>query len=350
VIGFVVRDGVVRCSRQHRFDNTNCINPESLRMPFHVLVLIELSPDKPALFEAAGFQLVWALGPADRAAALAAHGDRIQAVLTNGTTGFRADEIAALPKLEIICALGAGHENIDVAAARARNIVVTNGAGTNDVTVADHAMALLMAVARGIPQADARVRQGDFGRSTYQQPLISGKKLGILGLGTIGLQIARRGHLGFAMEVAYHNRKPRENVPYLYQSTVAALADWADFMVVATPGGNGTRHLVDTMVLSALGAGGYLINIARGSVVDTTALIHALKTDGIAGAALDVVEGEPDVPADLIALSNVIFTPHVAGRSPEAIAATAQLAIDNLSAHFSGKPVLTPVGLGKTSN
>lgn len=314
-------------------------------MTCDLLVLIEMAPDAMARFEAAGFQPHMALSPSERAAAIAKHAGVIRAVLTNGTTGCYASEIAALPRLEMISVLGAGHENVDLAAAGQRGIVVTNGAGTNDVTVADHTMALLLAVARGVPQADARVRGGDFGRSTYLQPMITGKKLGILGLGTIGKQIARRAHLGFDMQVAYHNRKPQADVPYRYQPTAEALAEWANFLVIATPGGAGTKYLVDAAVLKALGPEGYLINIARGTVVDTAALIAALKADTIAGAALDVVEGEPNIPAELTALSNVIFTPHVAGRSPEAIEATAALSLKNLTAHFAGEPVLTPIGV-----
>jgi lactate dehydrogenase-like 2-hydroxyacid dehydrogenase len=308
-----------------------------------LLVLIEMAPDAIARFEAAGFRPYMALSPPERAAAIAGHAGVIRAVLTNGTTGLYADEIAALPRLEIISVLGAGYENVDLVAAGQRGIVVTNGAGTNDVTVADHTMALLLAVARGIPQADTRVRGGDFSRSTYLQPIISGRKLGILGLGTIGKQIARRAQLGFEMQVGYHNRKPHADIRYLYQPTAEALAAWADFLVVATPGGAGTKYLVDAIVLEALGPEGYLINIARGTVVDTAALIAALRANTIAGAALDVVEGEPNVPADLIARSNVIFTPHVAGRSPEAIEATTTLSLKNLTAHFAGAPVLTPI-------
>jgi len=173
--------------------------------------------------------------------------------------------------------------------------------------------------------------------------MISGKRLGLLGLGTIGMQIARRATGGFGMSIGYHNRKPLADTPHLYFSTPAALARWCDFLMVATPGGATTVHLVDANVLEALGPDGFLINIARGSVVDTAALGEALKHRRIAGAALDVIEGEPNVPEAITRLSNVILTPHIAGRSPEAIAATLQLVLDNLSAHFQGVPVLTPV-------
>lgn len=312
-------------------------------MPQPLLVLIDVSADNLARYSAAGFAPHLATTPTARAAAIASEGAKFRAVLTNGSSGFRAEEIAQMPQLEIICALGAGHENIDIAAAAARGITVTNGAGTNDVTVADHAMALMLAVVRAIPQADAQVRGGDFGRAHYRQPHVFGKRLGLLGLGTIGRQIARRAHLGLEMPIGYCTRTPRTDVAYTYHADAAALAAWADVLVIAVPGGQGTRHLVDAAVLRALGPQGYLVNIARGSVVDTDALIAVLRAGDIAGAALDVVEGEPDIPVALTALPNAIFTPHVAGRSPEAIAATTTLALQNLAAHFNGEPVLTPV-------
>lgn len=312
-------------------------------MMIPLLVLIELAPENAARLEAAGFQLHPAPTAADRARLQSSGDPTIRAVLTNGSTGLSAAEMAALPHLEIVCAQGAGYEKIDLAAARARGLVVTHGPGTNDASVADHAMALLMAIARGIPEVDAAIRRGDWVRSRQPRTMIFGKKLGILGLGNIGMQIARRGAGGFDMPIAYHNRHPRETSPYLYCPTPAALAAWSDIMVIATPGGGATLHLVDASVLEALGPAGFLVNIARGSVVDTNALIDALQNHRIRGAALDVLEGEPEVPAELAQLSNVVLTPHIAGRSPEAVAATLQLVIDNLSAHFSGQPAKTPV-------
>lgn len=312
-------------------------------MPIPLLVLIELPTTSLSRLESAGFALQLALDAEQRHAAIHGSGTAVRAVLTNGSTGLTADEISALPHLEIICAQGAGFEKIEVSAARARNIVVTYGPGTNDASVADHAMTLLMSIARGITQADAAVRRGEWAGARQPRPMIFGKKLGILGLGNIGQQIARRGALGFEMAVAYHNRSPRADSPYRYCSTPTELAQWADFLVVATPGGAQTRQLVDRGVLDCLGQNGFLINISRGSVVDTMALIDALKDQRIAGAALDVVDGEPMIPAELIPLDNLIMTPHIAGRSPEAVAATLQLVIDNLTAHFSGRPVLTPV-------
>lgn len=312
-------------------------------MSIPLLVVIELAPESLSRIENAGFGIHVASKASERAAAIRAAGDSIRAVLTNGSTGISASEIAALPGLEIICALGAGYEKVDLAAARARGIVVTNGPGTNDASVADHAMALLMAIARDVVRADAAVRRGEWATSRRPRPMISGKKLGILGLGNIGEQIARRGSAGFGMTVAYHNRSPRDGSPWLYLPSPAALARWSDFLVVATPGGATTTHLVDAAVLDALGANGFLVNIARGSVVDTTALIEALAHGRIGGAALDVVEGEPTVPSGLAELRNVILTPHIAGRSPEAVQATVQLVIDNLLAHFGGRSILSPV-------
>jgi len=310
-----------------------------------ILVLIELAPEGLAHLEAAGFKAHVALSAEAKVSTLKTLGPQVQAVLTNGSTGLSDDEMASLPQLKIICAQGAGYEKVDLVAARVRDIVVTHGPGTNDASVADHAIALLMAIVRGIPQADAAVRQGQWSRSRQPRPMLSKKNLGILGLGNIGQQIARRGAGGFEMSVGYHSRHPRYDSPFTYFDTPVALASWADFLIVATPGGAGTFHLVDATVLKALGPDGYLVNISRGSVVDTAALISALTNREIAGAALDVVEGEPDVPVEFANLNNLILTPHIAGRSPEAVTATLQLVIENLTAYFSGRPVLTPVPL-----
>ncbi|MBV8872078.1 MAG: 2-hydroxyacid dehydrogenase [Metakosakonia sp.] len=312
-------------------------------MSIPLLVTIELASEHLSRLAAAGFEIHYAPTASDRAKVVEHDGERIRAVLTNGSTGLNASAITALPKLDIICALGAGYENIDVSAAKARNITITHGPGTNDTSVADHAMALLMSIARGIVQSDAAARRGEWAASRQLRPMVSGKRLGILGLGNIGEQIARRGSAGFGMSVAYHSRTPRADSAWHYLPSPVKLAQWADFLVIATPGGAMTRHLVDDTVLNALGPEGFLINIARGSVVDTAALIDALKKGRIGGAALDVVEGEPNVPAELSAQENVIITPHIAGRSPEAAEATIKLVLDNLQAYFTGQPVLTPV-------
>ena len=311
--------------------------------PIPLLVLNPLDPQRLALIAAGGFAPELALGAEARGAAIARLPDT-RAVLTNGATGFTAAEMAALPKLEIICAIGVGYENIDVAAARARGILVTYGPGTNAPSVADHAMALMLAVLRDVPRADAAVKRGEWMGMRWPRPMVSGKRLGILGLGEIGLMIAQRAVGGFAMEMAYHNRRPRPGCAYRWMASVPDLAAWADVLLIAAPGGDGTRHLVDASALEALGPAGYLVNIGRGSVVDQAALVAALQAGRIAGAALDVVDGEPEVPASMRALPNLIITPHIAGRSPEAVLATARLLVANLQAHFEGRAVLTPVG------
>jgi len=314
-------------------------------MPIPLLVQIPLDPLRLARIEAAGFEIHHAPTPWQRAEMIPRLAPVLRAVLTNGATGLSAEAIAALPRLEIICCIGVGHETVDLKAARARGITVTNGPATNDVTVADHTWALILSAARGIPSADAAVRRGAWMESRGPRPMVFGKRLGIIGLGNIGRQIAERGERGFDMEIAYHNRSPRPESPYAYLPSVKALAEWSDFLVIATPGGAGTRHLVDAEVLDALGPKGFLINIGRGSVVDTEALVAALTQNRIGGAAIDVVDGEPEVPPALAAAPNLIITPHIAGRSPEALMATASLVAANLSAHFAGEPVKTPVAL-----
>jgi lactate dehydrogenase-like 2-hydroxyacid dehydrogenase len=219
---------------------------------------------------------------------------------------------------------------------------VINGAGTNDDCVADHAFALLLAVVRQIPVLDRACRAGIWRDDLPFQPNFSGKKLGVIGLGNIGKKVARRAE-GFDTEIGYHNRHPQADSKYRYFDSPIALAEWADYLVVATPGGASTKHLVSFGVLAALGPKGYVVNVARGSVVDTAALADALARGAVAGAGLDVYEGEPAPPALLVASDQVVLTPHVGGRSPEAVAASVNLFIDNATRHFAGLPVLTPV-------
>lgn len=288
------------------------------------------------------FDVLYAPDAVRCAEALAAHGPRVQAVLTVGAIGLSAAQMQAMPQLRWVGALGAGYENIDVAYARAHGITVSNGAGTNDQCVADHAFGLVIAAVRGLVRLDRLTRQGVWRNDIPLPPNVSGKRLGILGLGTIGQKIARRAQ-AFDMPVGYHNRRPKDGVDFTYFDSVLALAQWADVLLVATPGGAGTRHLVDAPVIAALGPQGYVVNIARGSVVDTAALAQALRTGALAGAGLDVYESEPLPPAELLDLDNVVLTPHVAGWSPEAVQATVDLFLDNAHRHFAGQPLVTPV-------
>jgi len=306
-----------------------------------VLVLVETVDDYLPLLEDHGFRLIHAKTPALRAEAIARHAGEIDVVLTRGPLGLTAEEIAALPALRLICVIGAGYEQVDLAAAAARGIVVTNGAGANASAVADHTMALLFAVVRDIPRADATTRLGQWNRVI--SPSLAGKRLGILGLGAVGMAIAKRGALGFDMQVRYHNRSRRDDVPYHYCESVLELARTSDFLIVATPGGSGTQALVGREVLDALGPQGFLVNIARASVVSTAEMVAALREGRIAGAGLDVFDDEPSVPDELKQLGNVVLTPHVAAQTPEAARDMVALVLKNLQAFFGGEPVLTPV-------
>lgn len=288
------------------------------------------------------FELIYAPDAGQCEAAIAAHGARIQAVLTIGTIGLSAAQMRRLPALGLVCAMGAGYENIDVAHALAHGIAVGNGAGTNDDCVADHAMGLVIASVRGLVRLDRATRDGVWRTALPLPPNVSHKRLGILGLGTIGAKIARRA-LGFDMEIGYHNRSPRAELPHRYFDGLLALARWADVLLVATPGGAGTRHLINAEVLDALGPQGHLVNIARGSVVDTAALAAAVREGRVAGAGLDVYESEPAPPAELLELDAVVLTPHVGGWSPEAVQASVDRFIANMRCHLEGRPLVSPV-------
>jgi len=311
------------------------------------LVLVFITPEHRELV-AQSFELIYApndgLG-ADRsrgAAAIAARGKDVRAVLTNGTNGLTHAEIDAMPKLEIICTLGVGTENVPLAHATQRGIRVCNAAHTNDDCAADHAMALLLAAVRGIPKLNRFAREGLYRDDIPRPPHVSGRRLGILGMGGIGRKIARRA-AGFDLEIGYCTRRKRDDVPYVYFGNVRDLAEWADFLIAAAPGGSETYHLVDDAVLEALGPDGVVVNVGRGSVVDTRAVAGALRSGAIMAAALDVYEGEPTPPAPLLDLENALLTPHVGGISPQAIHASLVRFIDNATRHFAGQPLVTPV-------
>ncbi|RZL39979.1 MAG: 2-hydroxyacid dehydrogenase [Rubrivivax sp.] len=307
----------------------------------NLLLLVPIAAEHKALL-LERFRVIDAPDPAARAAAIATRADDIELVLTNGSVGFTAAEIAALPNLKLLAAQGAGYENLDVAAAQARGVLVCNGAGTNDDCVADHALALLLASVRALPQQGVALRAGRWRDALPLYPSFGGRRLGIVGLGAIGLKIAHRA-TAFGMVVGYHNRRPREDAVAVYFNHMSALAEWADDLIVATPGGASTKHIVDAEVLAALGAGGHVVNISRGSCVDTAALAAALVSGRIAGAALDVYESEPRPPQELVGLPNVILTPHVAGWSPQSIRATVDCFIANVEAWRRGEAL--PTGL-----
>ena len=311
--------------------------------PLHprILVLTYMAEPHQAMLTPF-FDLLYAPTAELRAARIQQDGANIRAVLTIGSVGLTAAEMDAMPALELVCALGVGYESIDVAHARARRLVLANGAGTNDDCVADHAFALLLAVVRNVPRLDQQCRQGLWRDALPLPASISHRRLGIVGLGGIGHKVAHRA-LGFGMQIAYHGRQRQELVAYSYFADLVALAAWADFLVLCTPGGPATRHLVGAEVLSALGSDGYLVNVARGSVVDTAALADALRHGRIAGAGLDVYESEPRPPAELLEFNNLVLTPHVGGWSPQAIEASVQRFIANATRHFAGQSVVSPI-------
>ena len=278
----------------------------------------------------------------DRAAYVTKHGDQIDAVLTNGTKGFSAEEISALPNLKIVSCFGAGYEGVDLDAARERRIAVSHGPGANDVCVADHAMALLFAIVRRIVKSDATIRNGAWKSPEDNWPLLSGKTMGILGLGRIGLRIATRAQ-GFDMKVHYHNRNPVSGVDYIYEDSPRELAAAADFLIVVAPGGPETHHMINAEILAALGPEGYLVNVGRGSVVHNGDLADALNNGIIAAAGLDVFDGEPTAPKILLDAPNITFSPHIAGRAPESQLVMVDLYKRNLANFFAGKPLVTPV-------
>lgn len=316
-------------------------------MSIGLLSLVVLSPERLAAFAHAGYVVHEGKHYADRMDAVRKAGDTVRAVLTNGRVGLSGDEMALLPKLEIVCAIGSGYEAVDLDTARSRGITVTNCPGTSAPSVADSAMMLLMSATRHLRRADRHVHAGGWqDQWRVDTPTITGKRLGILGLGTIGSRIAYRAARGFDMEVGYHNRKPAAGSPYRYFDSLLELARWADFLVCAAPGGAETRHLVNADVLTTLGPRGYLVNVGRGTVVDTAALLDALRSKRIAGAGLDVIEGEPGVPPalpELLGFDNVVITPHCAARSPESRAAATALVLGNLNAYFAGRPLPSPV-------
>ena len=276
-------------------------------------------------------------------AAFAEIAPRIRAIAASGESKVSRELIAQLPALEIVSVFGVGYDGIDVAAARERGIAVTNTPGVLDDEVADLAMALVLAVSRRLVEADRYVRTGAWANGPM--PLarkVSGARMGIVGLGRIGKAIARRAE-AFGMSIAYTARSAKAEAPYPYFATAEALAREVDFLVVITPGGAATRKLIDAKVLAALGKKGYLVNVARGSVVDEQALVEALRAGTIAGAGLDVFENEPNVPAELLKLDNVVLTPHVGSATWQTRQAMADLSFGNLQAHFAGKPLLSPV-------
>ena len=250
---------------------------------------------------------------------------------------------AQLPALEVIANFGVGYDNIDVAAAVARGVVVTNTGGVLDEEVADLTLGLLLATLRQIPAAERFVRAGQWLQGNFAlSPSLRERRVGIVGLGGIGKAIARR-LAGFAVDIAWHGRTAQPAVAWPRYPSVEALARACDVLIVIVPGGPATRHLIDARVLAALGADGVLINVSRGTVVDEAALIAALQSRTILAAGLDVFEHEPQVPQALLDCDNAVLLPHIGSASQVTRQAMGQLMADNLSAWFDTGRALTPV-------
>lgn len=263
------------------------------------------------------------------------HGADFRYLVTSAAIGASGQTLSALPNLQCISSFGVGYDAIDKDAALQQGLRVGYTPGVLNDCVADLAFGLLIDVARGISASDRFVRAGQWSKQRFPiQTRVSGKKLGIVGLGRIGSTIAKRAS-GFDMEVAYHNRRPVEGSAYLYHSSLLELAEWADFLVIAAAGGSESRHLINAEVLKALGPKGFLINIARGTVVDEAALLAALHNNTIAGAGLDVFEQEPTPLSGLLQENQAVLTAHIASGTNETRQAMAQLVLDNLSSFIA---------------
>jgi D-3-phosphoglycerate dehydrogenase len=267
----------------------------------------------------------------------------VRGLATRGDIGADRATIDALPNLEIIVCYGVGFDAIDLDAAAARNIRVTNTPDVLTEDVADMGLGLALAITRRLPVGDVHVRSGNWARAPF--PLVRrfyGCKVGIVGYGRVGQSVARR-LTGFGCEIAYFDVRKNAQSPHQWFQSLPAMARWADMLIVTVAGGASTTRLIDGAILAELGPAGYLVNISRGSVVDEAALLAALERGGIAGAALDVFWNEPNVDSRFLRLENVVLQPHHASATVETRRAMGALMCDILDAHFEGAALPTPV-------
>jgi lactate dehydrogenase-like 2-hydroxyacid dehydrogenase len=307
--------------------------------------ILQIAPMLPrveaALNDAYLVHRYWAA--ADRKALLHEVGPRIRGVATDGHYGIAPEIMAALPALEIVASYGVGYDAIDTAACKARGVRATNTPDVLNDAVAELAVGLMLALCRRIPQADAHGRtgrwlNGGFGLTGE----LTGAHAGILGLGRIGKEVARRLQ-AMKMRVSYHGRHEQAYQPYVFYPALETLARDVDWLVVVAPGSASTRGIVSREVLEALGPKGALVNVARGSLVDEGALVELLADGRLGGAALDVFVDEPRVPEALMAMPNVVLSPHQGSATEKTRAAMGDLVVRNLAAHFAGDPLLTPI-------
>lgn len=288
------------------------------------------------------------IGPVhgDDAAGIPAEAEEARALVTYGGRRTDAQLMDALPKLELIACYGTGIEGVDAAAAKARGIQLCNAADANARSVAEFAVGLMLNAMRGIGQGDRFVREGLWSNRGSEPvsntPDLAGRRIGIYGLGAIGSRIASRA-AAFEMEVGYHSRSPKPELPYQFHDSLLGLATWADVLMIAVRASAETRNAVDDTILNALGPEGYVVNISRGLVIDEEALCAALEQKRVGGAALDVFAAEPHVPERLRKLDNVVLTPHIAASSQDAKKAQLRTLLGNLEAFFAGRPM--PAGV-----
>jgi len=275
-----------------------------------------------------------------------AHGAAVRAIVTSGVYGASTALLERLPNVEVITSFGVGYDAVDTTYLASRGIQLSNTPDVLNNSVAETAMALMLCVTRRISEAERFVRAGQWLSAKF--PLgndLTGKTCGIVGLGKIGKTIAKRA-AAFEMNIAYFRRnEPYPDVPYTHYADLQALAKASDYLIVIVPGGDATQHLINHDVLRALGPKSYLINVARGSVVDEKALVASLQASEIAGAGLDVFEDEPNVPSALLEMDNVVLTPHIGSGTHETRQAMADLVFANLSGYFNEGKLISPVKL-----
>lgn len=290
-------------------------------------------------------------GARDRRALIDEVSPRVRAMVAFGGSQIKAEQLDNFPHLELVAVFGVGYDGIPLAACEEKKIKVTNTPEVLNDEVADTTLALTLMTLRQFAETQKFVERGDWLKGQY--PLtcsLWGKTVGIIGLGRIGKAIAHRLE-AFKTKVVYHGRS-KQDVGYRFYPNLIEMARDVDVLIAITPGGAGTKHLVNAEVLAALGSEGYFINVARGSVCDEAALVAAIENKTIAGAGLDVFEGEPKVPESLFNRPNVVLFPHVASATLETRTAMGNLVIENLRLHFDGKPVktLVPELVGKIAS
>ncbi|SEO02129.1 Lactate dehydrogenase [Paracoccus alcaliphilus] len=267
----------------------------------------------------------------------------VQIVVTTGGLGLSSAQMAALPALRLIAVNGVGVDAVDLDQARARGIQVSTTPDVLSDAVAELALALALATGRRIAEGDRFTRAGHWaagGNLAMGMPVL-GRRAGILGYGRIGRRLAAMLR-ALGSEVLYTSRSEKPDSPDGFRPDAATLARDCELLFVTAAGGEGTRGLIGAAELAALGPSGLIVNVARGPVVDNAALIAALQDGIIAGAGLDVVDGEPDVPQGLLDAPNCVLTPHIGSATDAARRAMAQLVLDNIAAFVAGRPLPTP--------